>query len=322
MSELDARLSGLSPERRAVLKRLLQARAAPPQQAAPASVPVTEHLALDASSPSEPGALKASYKRFYDRVSTQLADSPYGPFSFFLNYGYVADGSPEHAAVDLPERYINRNSVKLVLELIGDCTVDGQRVLDVGCGRGGTVHTLITFFKPAQVTGLDLSTKAIEFCRQAHKGPQVSFHEGDAENLPFAAAGFDIVTNVESSHSYPSVHRFYAEVARVLAPGGHFLYTDALSAQQVTTSLAYLDHLGLELIEDRDITCNVLRSCDEVAATRVQAFDQRNDQSLMQNFLATPGSQVYEEMRSGRWTYRIFKLCKQPADASRGQPSR
>jgi len=324
MSELEARLSGLSPQRRAVMERLLQTRAKPAPAAAPASeaAPTDEHLVLDASSPSEPGALKASYKRFYDGVSAQLADSPYGPFSFFLNYGYVADGSPERAVVTLPEHYINRNSVKLVLELIGDCPVDGQRVLDVGCGRGGTVHTLTTFFQPARVSGLDLSTKAIEFCRQAHKDKRVSFHEGDAENLPFAAARFDIVTNVESSHSYPSIHRFYAEVARVLAPGGHFLYTDALSAQQVTSSLAYLDHLGLALVDDRDITRNVLLSCDEIAATRVQAFDQRNDQNLMQNFLATPGSQVYEEMRSGRWTYRIFKLRKQQASPSLGQHAR
>jgi hypothetical protein len=30
----------------------------------------------------------------------------------------------------------------------------------------------------------------------------------------------------------------------------------------------------------------------------------------MQNFLATPGSQVYQEMRSGHWNYRILKLRK------------
>lgn len=310
MSELDSRLSGLSPEKREVLQRLMKASAAQPGAApapAPAPAPNDEHLVLDASSPSEPGALKASYKRFYDGVSAQLASSPYGSFSFFLNYGYVGDG---RAVVVLPEHYINKNSVRLVLELIGDCPVDGKRVLDVGCGRGGTVHTLISFFDPAQVSGLDLSTNAIEFCRQAHRDPRVSFREGDAEALPFAAASFDIVTNVESSHSYPSIERFYREVARVLAPGGHFLYTDALSAQQVTTALAHLDRLGLELVDDRDITSNVLGSCDEIATMRVQAFDQRNDQNLMQNFLATPGSQVYEEMRCGRWTYRIFRFRK------------
>ncbi|MEA2905943.1 MAG: hypothetical protein QOI12_3330 [Alphaproteobacteria bacterium] len=312
MPELDKRVDELPPKKRQILEQLLARRGAPSQPAAPAraTAETADHLVLDASSPSEPSALKASYKRFYDGVSAQLAGNVFGQFSFFLNYGYVPDGQPEFAAIALPEQYINKNSVKLVLELVADVPVDGRRVLDVGCGRGGTANVLATFFKPAAVTGLDLSTNAIAFCRQAHKDQRLSFHEGDAENLPFADGSFDIVTNVESSHSYPHIHHFYSHVHRVLAPGGYFLYTDALSAQQFTSSLGYLAHIGFTLERDRDITNNVLLSCDEIAATRVQAFDSRNDQNLMQNFLATPGSQVYQEMRSGHWNYRILKLRK------------
>jgi phthiocerol/phenolphthiocerol synthesis type-I polyketide synthase E len=313
MPDLDKRVAELTPQKREILARMLKRQERPPASTpSPPLAPAaeTDKLVLDTMSPREPSALKASYKRFYDTVSAQLAESVYGQFSFFLNYGYVSDGQPEFAAIALPAQYINRNSVKLVLELIGDCRIDGKRVLDVGCGRGGTVHVLTTFFKPAQVTGLDLSTKAIEFCRQAHKDPRVAFHEGDAEHLPFADAAFDVVTNVESSHSYPHIHHFYSEVQRVLAPNGYFLYTDALSGQQVTSAIAYLEHIGLTLERDRDITKNVLLSCNEIAATRVQAFDSRNDQELMQNFLATPGSQVYEEMRSGNWAYRILTFRK------------
>lgn len=313
MPELDKRVEELPPKKKQILEQLLGRRTTPLMPATPSAAAMPEsgeHLVLDASSPSEPSALKASYKRFYDGVSAQLAGNVYGQFSFFLNYGYVPDGQPEFAAVPLPEQYINKNSVKLVLEVVGDAPVDGRRVLDVGCGRGGTVHVLTTFFNPASVSGLDLSTIAITFCRQAHRDRRVKFHEGDAENLPFADASFDIVTNIESSHSYPNIHHFYSQVHRVLAPGGYFLYTDALSVQQFTSSLAYLQHIGFTIERDRDITPNVLLSCDEIATTRVQAFDSRNDQNLMQNFLATPGSHVYQEMRSGRWSYRIFKLRK------------
>ena len=313
MPELDKRVEELPPKKKQILEQLLGRRTTPLMPATPSAAAMPEsgeHLVLDASSPSEPSALKASYKRFYDGVSAQLAGNVYGQFSFFLNYGYVPDGQPEFAAVPLPEQYINKNSVKLVLEVVGDAPVDGRRVLDVGCGRGGTVHGLTTFFNPASVSGLDLSTNAIAFCRQAHRDRRVKFHEGDAENLPFADASFDIVTNIESSHSYPNIHHFYSQVHRVLAPGGYFLYTDALSVQQFTSSLAYLQHIGFTIERDRDITPNVLLSCDEIATTRVQAFDSRNDQNLMQNFLATPGSHVYQEMRSGRWSYRIFKLRK------------
>lgn len=317
MADLDKRLADLTPEQRRVLADLVKSRAAA-AGSKPGSGTATavaqapsgsgEFLELDASSPAEPNASKASYKRFYDGVSAQLNSNVFGQFSFFLNYGYKSDGQPEYAAVKLPEQYINKNSVKLVLEVIGDCLVEGKRVLDVGCGRGGTVHVFQTFFKPATIKGLDLSTTAIEFCRRAHKRPGTTFYEGDAENLPFEDGSLDIVTNLESSHSYPNINKFYSEIYRVLSPGGYFLYTDTLAIQHMTSCIGYLQHIGFELERDRDITRNVLLSCDEIAATRVQAFDSRNDSSLMQNFLATPGSQVYQEMQSGRWTYRILKL--------------
>jgi len=48
-----------------------------------------------------------------------------------------------------------------------------------------------------------------------------------------------------------------------------------------------------------------LASCDAVAATRAQAFDEPG--ALIDNFLAVPGSAVYEQMRSGAWEYRILR---------------
>ncbi len=324
MADLEKRLAELTPEKRAALAKLLRSRmkaasggggspagAAPTPGAAPAESSIGDDLSMAVEgAPLESSARKARWKRFYDTVSGQLDGNLFGQFSFFLNYGYVPDGGPEFSAVTLPEQYINKNSVKLVLEVIQDCPVDGKRVLDVGCGRGGTIHVLKTFFNPASLDGLDLSSAAIQFCRTAHKDPRVSFHEGDAENLPFPDRSFDIVTNVESSHTYPNINRFYSEVSRVLVPGGHFLYTDLIPAEQVTPTLAYLQLLGFELERDRDITGNVLRSCDEVAQTRVQAFENHNDGEMIENFLSTPGSLVYEEMRAGRVSYRIFKLRK------------
>jgi phthiocerol/phenolphthiocerol synthesis type-I polyketide synthase E len=312
VDDVRRRLAELSPERRAQLAGVLRARAREAPARASAEPAAEAPLLLDANPPDDVTGTKANYRQFYDTVSSQLNASVFGRYSFFLNYGYVPDGSPEHAAVELPAHFINKNSVKLVLEVIGDCTVDGRRVLDVGCGRGGTIYTLKTFFDPASLAGLDLSAAAIAFDREAHGDERTSFHEGDAERLPFVDGSFDAVTNIESSHSYPNVNRFYSEVHRVLAPSGHFLYTDALGTQQWATARAFLDHLGFALERDRDITRNVLLSCDEVAESRVGAFDQRNDQQLMQNFLATPGSQVYEDLRSGHWEYRILTLRKGP----------
>jgi ubiquinone/menaquinone biosynthesis C-methylase UbiE len=54
----------------------------------------------------------------------------------------------------------------------------------------------------------------------------LDFVQGNAENLPFPGQSFDAVMNVQASLSYPSLPRFLAEVARILRPGGHFLYAD------------------------------------------------------------------------------------------------
>lgn len=320
MDNLAERIAGLPPEKRKLFAQLVEERSlqrraqtlgspAVASSSSNAVQPAVENVALEPWQGS-PIGVKADYRRFYDAVTQQLDSTIFGQFSFFLNYGYRPDHNPQHATIELPEHYINRNSVRLVLELIGDCPLTGCRVLDVGCGRGGTVHVIKTMFDVSSITGLDLSPQAIAFCRQAHADPRVSFFEGDAEKLPFEDSTFDVVTNVESSHSYPDINAFYCGVYRVLSPGGSFLYTDVQPVQQMDSNIATLKGLGFLLERDTDITSNVLLSCNEIAQTRVQAFNAANDPELMQNFLAAPGSQVYEEMKSRRWKYRIIRLKK------------
>ncbi len=83
--------------------------------------------------------------------------------------------------------------------------------------------------QPASYTGLDLNPDGISFCRRRHDLPGLEFVQGDAEDLPFPDESFDAVINVESSHLYPHFPVFLTEVARVLRPGGNFLYTDWLA---------------------------------------------------------------------------------------------
>jgi ubiquinone/menaquinone biosynthesis C-methylase UbiE len=157
----------------------------------------------------------------------------------------------------------------------------------------------------ADATGVDLSPEAIAYCRRTHQQAGTRFEVGDAEHLPFDDRSFDAVTNIESSHTYPNLRAFLAEVRRVLASGGWFLYTDLLPAQRWAEIRVLLGPLGLTVVDDRHITPNVLASCDEVAATRVHAFGEASP--AIDNFLAVPGSAVYEQMRSGAWEYRILR---------------
>lgn len=260
--------------------------------------------------PEDPAAIKESCRNFYNQVSAQLNHTIFGEYAYFLNYGYVSTGSTDYSRVQLPRHSLNRNCVQLVLELVADCLLDGKSVLDVGCGRGGTVRALKDFFSPSRIVGLDLCPEAIEFCRRIHQWKSVSFLEGDAEALPFPDHAFDVVTNVESSHSYPNRQAFYVEVYRVLSPGGYFLYTDVFSRQQILENLKYLELLGFDLEIERDVTDNVLLSCDEIASFRVEAYDSKLEPSIRNIFLGVPGSSLYEDMRCRKMNYGMWRFRK------------
>lgn len=256
-----------------------------------------------------PGAAaKAGYREFYNDVTRRLERTGAGEVSFFLNYGYISLGDGDEAVVEVPDGVFNPSSVRLAHELVGATEVSGRRVLDVGCGRGGTVALLAEAYG-AEAAGVDLAPEAIAFCRRTHRHPRAQFEVGDAENLPFDDETFDAVVNIESSHTYPNLRAFLGEVRRVLRPGGRFLYTDLLPVQRWEEVRMLLGALRLVIRDERHITPNVLASCDEVAAGRVDAFGDGSPG--IDNFLAVPGSPVYEQMRSGAWEYRIVRAERQ-----------
>ena len=250
------------------------------------------------------GTTKASFREFYNSITQRLEHSGVGEASFFLNYGYVSLGGDDEAHFDVENGVLNPSSIRLAYELVGGIDLRGRRVLDVGSGRGGTVALLAERFD-AEVTGVDLSPEAVGFCRRTHRHPKVRFEVGDAEHLPLEDQDFDTVTNIESSHTYPNLRSFFAEVRRVLKVEGTFLYTDLLPVLRWAEVRVLLRSLRLRVFDDRAITANVLASCDMVAATRAQAFG--GSDTMIDNFLAVPGSNVYEQMRSGAWEYRIIR---------------
>jgi acyl transferase domain-containing protein/SAM-dependent methyltransferase/acyl carrier protein len=265
---------------------------------------------------------KAEITRYYDAISRWIDATPFGPYAQFLNYGYIVDPKLDSEAVgrvNLGPHAFNRASLQLVLEVTADCDLQGARILDVGCGRGGTCVALANLFAAQEVYGIDLSPAAIAFCRRTNQQPHVHFSIGDAEQLPFADGRFDVVTNIESSHSYPDPDAFYVEVFRVLRSGGHFLYADLLPAESIEARLSSLAALGFIRETSRDITAEVVTALDHTAAQRLSAFAGYTEPEDVREFLAVPGSKVYANLYARRWSYMIFRFRKserQPAGSN------
>jgi O-methyltransferase len=84
-------------------------------------------------------------------------------------------------------------------------------VLEIGSGRGGGCYYLKDYLGAHTVTGFDLSTANIELSDKMYARDNISFQQGAAENLPYNNASFHIVVNVEFSHYYPLIDRFFSK---------------------------------------------------------------------------------------------------------------
>jgi SAM-dependent methyltransferase len=96
----------------------------------------------------------------------------------------------------------------------------GTRVLDVACGTGNTSIPLAR--RGALVTGVDIATNLLEQARAraTSEGLEITFEEGDAEQLPYPDASFDAVVTMFGAMFAPRHELVAAEFARVLRPGG------------------------------------------------------------------------------------------------------
>ncbi|PWV99300.1 methyltransferase family protein [Paenibacillus cellulosilyticus] len=253
--------------------------------------------------------------RDYSEISNSLALSGIGRFATFLNYGYVSTGNEQHAVIE-PDDVWNRNSVKLLLEVVGRTTVREQEVIDIGCGRGGNIAALHKYFKPLSIVGLDICPANIAYCSAKPRLTESFYLVGDAENIPFADESFDVVLNMESAHAYPNRTRFYEEVYRIMRYGGVFLYTELMLEEEVVQNVRLLEEAGLTVIRNQDVTSNVLLSCDENAKQRTGAQGIANNANAsttigdIHDFIALPGSKKYEEMKAGTRQYRMMNLVK------------
>lgn len=270
-------------------------------------VPMSEHLADDLLSTTAGG-----WRSFYDLLSLRLEAVGVADSSFFLNYGYLPTASDNEAAFPIREGTFNANSVRLVFEVIGSVDLNDRTIVEIGCGRGGNSRVVAETFS-AEVVGIDMSSEAIAFCRKTHLNGSTDFRVGDALNLPLADAFCDAVLNVESSHSYGNLPKFLNEVRRICRPGAWFLHTDFLSPEDWDYVRTRLQALGFVTESDRDITANVLASRDQASNNWEQVYGDGN--SRVANFLALPGSAIYEQMRAGLLEYRILRshLRTEPA---------
>lgn len=99
----------------------------------------------------------------------------------------------------------------------------GERVLDVGCGRG--TAALVAARRYCQTTGIDYVPSLLDRARAraAADGLEARFLEADAQDLPFDDDHFDAVLSVYGVQFAPDQQRAARELIRVTRPGGRIV---------------------------------------------------------------------------------------------------
>ena len=104
--------------------------------------------------------------------------------------------------------------------------ISGKTILDIGCGGGILSESMAQ--RGAEVTGIDLSDKALAVARLhlLESGNRVNYQKIAAEELASQAAGsFDIVTCMEMLEHVPCPASIIAACAALVKPGGHVFFS-------------------------------------------------------------------------------------------------
>ncbi len=117
--------------------------------------------------------------------------------------------------------YFSRFMESSAVEFLDRLGVEaGTSLLDVACGSGQL--GLIAARRGARVTGIDIATNSIAAARgrAAAEGLDARFDDGDAEDLPYPDASFDVVASIYGAMFAPRPELVAAELLRVCRPGG------------------------------------------------------------------------------------------------------
>ncbi|MHC4955176.1 MAG: class I SAM-dependent methyltransferase [Planctomycetota bacterium] len=164
-----------------------------------------------------------------------------------------------------------------------------HKVLDVGCGIGGTSRFLASRYD-CDVTGIDLTESYTQVATLLSErvGLPAKFHCGNALDLPFDDASFDVVWTEHAQMNIADKARFYGEIRRVLRPGGQFAFHDIFAGsnppvaypvpwagEESISHLADVDTLdwsGFERVYWEDTTARSVGFFEEVLSSPPRAL--------------------------------------------------
>ncbi len=150
------------------------------------------------------------------------------------------------------EGFLSPGGAEEVALILGGVGLDGLQVLDIGCGLGGIDALLVEQHGAEKVTAIDIDAGLIEkasaLAQSKGLGSRIDFQTVTPGVLPYTDNSFDVVFSKDSLVHVPDKAACYADIHRVLKPGGMLAMGDWFGSDQtVTTEMQHwLSIVGLD----------------------------------------------------------------------------
>jgi len=231
-----------------------------------------------------------------------------------MNWGYdsntVSLETVEKLYPDSVSKIIEKYSLQLYHFVVKDINMEGKIHLDISSGKGGGINYLNSIKKPKLSIGVDFTFSNIQFCKNNFQ--HMTFRQENALNLPFENDYADVITNVEASHCYPDIDKFFSEVNRCLVGGGYFAYTDFGRPEKYALAREKLGKNKLNILQEENITKHVLKSMEAVSEEKeklIGKYGGKFIEALLKRFTSVKNSSTYNKFIKGEYVYFYF-LCQ------------
>ena len=192
----------------------------------------------EASDPQPASSLTKAIVGYYDETWLDYRVLWLNRDNLAVHFGYTDDSTRGHTDA-------LKNMNRVLAERVE--IQPGERVLDAGCGVGGSSLWLAQE-RSVDVVGITLAAGQVAMARSyaAQRGlaDRVHFDQADFTATPFPDGSFDVVWAVESLCHAPRKAAFYQEAARLLRPGGRVVVADFVRADRP------LDQTGEQLLHE------------------------------------------------------------------------
>ena len=186
--------------------------------------------------------------------------------------GEYDDGMQALLQIIWGDGFLSPGGAEEVARLLEGSDIAGCSVLDVGCGLGAIDVLLIEKYAAASVVGIDIDPSLLTSMREridrARLTEYIRAVHVTGGPLPFGDAQFDLVFSKDSLVQIPDKPAIFAEVLRVLRPGGRFIASDWLRGGTAQYSAEMLEFFRLE-----GIAYNMATLAESSAALRSAGFD-------------------------------------------------